>query len=255
MVLKQRPFERSQNRIVASSPALMSTRGHALEVPRSAALSAVLEMDASVSQYRMTGTNGIRPATVPARAGSQASTLVIRAMALGEVRLRDWWRVVRREVVAGALLGAPIASERQRAFLNALGFDTDPADVVERTLDAVLAQDPHHSREGTLFVHGYNTNFVEGLYRGAQLQHDMERHGVSVFFSWPSQARALDYIADQENALYSRDAMAVTLNHTIVPARDKRAAAQFFARWQMCWRGWGVGKFCEEERGINKGVF
>ena len=33
--------------------------------------------------------------------GSQATTLVIRAMALGEVRLRDWWRVIRREVVAG----------------------------------------------------------------------------------------------------------------------------------------------------------
>ena len=28
--------------------------------------------------------------------GSQATTLVIRAMALGEVRLRDWWRVMRR---------------------------------------------------------------------------------------------------------------------------------------------------------------
>ena len=37
--------------------------------------------------------------------GSQASTLVIRAMALGEVRLRDWWRVVRREIVAGLVLG------------------------------------------------------------------------------------------------------------------------------------------------------
>jgi magnesium transporter len=37
--------------------------------------------------------------------GSQASTLVIRAMALGEVRLRDWWRVVRRELVAGLVLG------------------------------------------------------------------------------------------------------------------------------------------------------
>jgi magnesium transporter len=38
--------------------------------------------------------------------GSQASTLVIRAMALGEVRLRDWWRVIRRELAAGLLLGA-----------------------------------------------------------------------------------------------------------------------------------------------------
>jgi magnesium transporter len=38
--------------------------------------------------------------------GSQASTLMIRAMALGEVTLRDWWHVMRREVQAGVLLGA-----------------------------------------------------------------------------------------------------------------------------------------------------
>ena len=38
-------------------------------------------------------------------AGSQASTLVIRAMALDEVRLRDWPRVLRREIVTGAGLG------------------------------------------------------------------------------------------------------------------------------------------------------
>jgi len=37
--------------------------------------------------------------------GSQATTLVIRAMALGEIRLRDWWRVIRRELAAGLVLG------------------------------------------------------------------------------------------------------------------------------------------------------
>jgi len=37
--------------------------------------------------------------------GSQASTLVIRAMALGEVKLRDWWRVIRREFATGVVLG------------------------------------------------------------------------------------------------------------------------------------------------------
>jgi len=41
--------------------------------------------------------------------GSQASTLVIRAMALQELRLRDWWRVVRREIAAGLSLGAILA--------------------------------------------------------------------------------------------------------------------------------------------------
>ncbi|MBK7070774.1 MAG: magnesium transporter [Myxococcales bacterium] len=39
-------------------------------------------------------------------AGSQASTLVIRAMALGEVRAADWWRVMRRELAIGLALGA-----------------------------------------------------------------------------------------------------------------------------------------------------
>jgi magnesium transporter len=43
-------------------------------------------------------------------AGSQASTLVIRAMAMEEVRLRDWWRVLRREVVIGLLLGLALGA-------------------------------------------------------------------------------------------------------------------------------------------------
>ena len=37
--------------------------------------------------------------------GSQASTLIIQAMALGEITITDWWRVVRREIVSGVLLG------------------------------------------------------------------------------------------------------------------------------------------------------
>jgi magnesium transporter len=41
--------------------------------------------------------------------GSQATTLVIRAMALGEVRVVDWWRVIRRELVAGLGLGLILA--------------------------------------------------------------------------------------------------------------------------------------------------
>lgn len=37
--------------------------------------------------------------------GSQASTLIIRAIALREVRLRDWWRVLGREILTGVTLG------------------------------------------------------------------------------------------------------------------------------------------------------
>jgi magnesium transporter len=45
--------------------------------------------------------------------GSQASTLVIRALALGEVTVHDWWRVGRREVACGLALGG---------ILGAIGF-------------------------------------------------------------------------------------------------------------------------------------
>lgn len=45
--------------------------------------------------------------------GSQATTLIIRAMALGEVTLADWWRVMRREATSGLSLGL---------ILGAIGF-------------------------------------------------------------------------------------------------------------------------------------
>ena len=38
--------------------------------------------------------------------GSQASTLIIQAMAVGEITLVDWWRVLRRELTSGLLLGS-----------------------------------------------------------------------------------------------------------------------------------------------------
>jgi magnesium transporter len=43
-------------------------------------------------------------------AGSQASTLIIRALSLGEVRLSDWWRVMRKEVLSGLALGSVLGA-------------------------------------------------------------------------------------------------------------------------------------------------
>lgn len=45
--------------------------------------------------------------------GSQATSLIIRALALRELRLRDWWKVCGREIAAGLVLGV---------FLGAIGF-------------------------------------------------------------------------------------------------------------------------------------
>jgi magnesium transporter len=45
--------------------------------------------------------------------GSQAATLIVRALALGEVTLSDWWTIMRREIAAGFILGL---------ILGVLGF-------------------------------------------------------------------------------------------------------------------------------------
>ena len=59
--------------------------------------------------------------------GSQATSLVIRAMALGEVKLRDWFRVIRRELASGLALGSILGSigflriEIWQRFLHSYG--------------------------------------------------------------------------------------------------------------------------------------
>jgi magnesium transporter len=45
--------------------------------------------------------------------GSQAATLVIRALALGEISLVDWWHIMKREILSGLVLGL---------ILGAIGF-------------------------------------------------------------------------------------------------------------------------------------
>jgi len=42
--------------------------------------------------------------------GSQASTLIIQAMALGELTIKDWWKVMRRELISGLMLGVILGS-------------------------------------------------------------------------------------------------------------------------------------------------
>jgi magnesium transporter len=42
--------------------------------------------------------------------GSQASSIIIRAMAIGEIGFRDWWRVMRKEIMSGFVLGLILGS-------------------------------------------------------------------------------------------------------------------------------------------------
>jgi esterase/lipase superfamily enzyme len=58
-----------------------------------------------------------------------------------------------------------------------------------------------------IFVHGYNNNFAEGVYRVAQFSHDLEIPGAVVHYAWPSAAKPLGYVYDRDSALFARDGL------------------------------------------------
>jgi esterase/lipase superfamily enzyme len=74
-------------------------------------------------------------------------------------------------------------------------------------VNASLARRPRGEREVTVFVHGFNTNFAEGIYRHAQMAHDFRSPGVSVSYAWPSAASVSSYGFDRESALFARDGL------------------------------------------------
>lgn len=76
-----------------------------------------------------------------------------------------------------------------------------------RSIDRQLAQTSRDEREVTLFVHGFNSNFPEGLYRLAQITHDFDLPGVAVTYSWPSAGNPLGYIYDRDSTVTARDGL------------------------------------------------
>src|SRR3984885_3175098 len=56
-----------------------------------------------------------------------------------------------------------------------------------------------------VFVHGFNSNFQESLFRLVQLQADIKSDGIPILFSWPSQGQEAAYEIDKQSASYSRD--------------------------------------------------
>ena len=60
--------------------------------------------------------------------------------------------------------------------------------------------DNFNSDEALIFVHGFNMNFRDGLYRAAQIFHDLQYGGIPILFSWASGGRKADYLYDKDSA-------------------------------------------------------
>lgn len=71
-------------------------------------------------------------------------------------------------------------------------------------VQAIRAQlDQTGNRNVTIFVHGYNTEFVDNVLIAGEIFHYMGRKGAMVSFEWPSESRLLGYIQDKGNATFS----------------------------------------------------
>jgi esterase/lipase superfamily enzyme len=88
----------------------------------------------------------------------------------------------------------------------AVSFATVQQSVLDRTTFERRTVARENGSKGVgVFVHGFNTNFQEALYRVAQLKADSHVDGLPVLFAWPSEAKITGYLADKDAVTYSRD--------------------------------------------------
>lgn len=88
-------------------------------------------------------------------------------------------------------------------------------------LSQALRQAPGSGREAVIYVHGFNNTFADGLYRIAQIGHDLDVPAVSVHYSWPSAGKPLNYAYDRDSVLFARDGL-VRLMHEVRAAGARR---------------------------------
>lgn len=98
-----------------------------------------------------------------------------------------------------------------RAHFSLAGVRSLDAGSFRQAVARDLASRPREEREVVLIVHGYNTAFSYGVYRSAQLAHDLNLPGVITHFSWPSAGQPLAYANDRDSVLFARDALEETL--------------------------------------------
>lgn len=83
-----------------------------------------------------------------------------------------------------------------------------------QALAQALDEQARPQREVVIFVHGFNTLFIEGVYRVAQLGNDLALPGVLAHYAWPSLGAPLGYAHDRDSVLFARDGLATMISET-----------------------------------------
>jgi esterase/lipase superfamily enzyme len=99
------------------------------------------------------------------------------------------------------------------------------------------------SREGLLFIHGYNVSFDTALWRSAQLCHDLKFPGLMLCFSWASLGSTTCYPADEATVDWSAanlkeyltnitENLGLTTLHIIAHSMGNRALLAVLEHWE-----------------------
>jgi esterase/lipase superfamily enzyme len=87
----------------------------------------------------------------------------------------------------------------------ALKADRIDRATAEQWLSAKVRKSP--DRSVVVFIHGFNNQFEDAVFRFAQIVHDSNVHSVPVLATWPSRGSLLAYGYDRESTNYTRNAV------------------------------------------------
>lgn len=112
----------------------------------------------------------------------------------------------------------PLDPERE---FSLTGMETLDAPGFRAQVAGALARQTRRQREAVIFVHGFNTDFAGGIYRVAQLGHDLMLPEATLHYSWPSAGHPLAYAHDRDSALFARDGLEAMLNETLAAGAER----------------------------------
>ncbi|MGH6763846.1 MAG: alpha/beta hydrolase [Phyllobacterium sp.] len=78
-------------------------------------------------------------------------------------------------------------------------------------LNVALMRLPPGKREIFIFVHGYNNNFADSIFRNAQIVHDYNVQSVALHYAWPSAGSLPLYVYDRDSTYIGRSGLAETI--------------------------------------------
>lgn len=105
----------------------------------------------------------------------------------------------------------PVGGNDPRRNFTATFQDIDSRAKLIAQINARLERLPPQNREIFIFVHGYNNNVSESLFRASQIVSDFDIKAVPLHYAWPSAGSLPLYVFDRDSAIFARNGLAETI--------------------------------------------